>query len=57
MLVTKLKAFADDKINMNEKLKLGLGKVEHIVGNWEMLVTSIFPFFHNVFKSPLFQGC
>ena len=31
----KLKAFADDKINMIEKLKFLLGKVENIVGKGE----------------------
>ena len=32
---SKLKAFADDKINMNEKYKFGLGRVENIVGKGE----------------------
>ena len=43
--LSKLKAFADDKINVTEKLKFILGQV-----------TSIFSFSHNVFKSLLFQG-
>ena len=44
---------------MNEKLKLGLGRVEKILGKGEnaSYSTSIFSFFHNVFKSSLFQGC
>ena len=29
---SKLKAFADDKMNLNEKFKLVLGKVENLVG-------------------------
>ena len=29
---SKLKAFADDKMNVNERLKFGLGMVENIVG-------------------------
>ena len=32
---SKLKAFADDKINVTEKLKLVLGRVEKIVGKGE----------------------
>ena len=53
----KLEAFADNKINVNEKLKFVLGRVENIVGKEKMLVTSIFSFSFNVFKRPLFQGC
>ena len=33
---SKLKAFADDKINMAEKLKPVLGRVENIVGKGEI---------------------
>ena len=29
---SKLKAFADDKINVNQKVKISLGKVENMVG-------------------------
>ena len=32
---TKLKAFADDKINVNGKLKFWFGRVENIVGKGE----------------------
>ena len=32
---SKLKAFVDDTINVNEKFKFGLGKVENIVGKGE----------------------
>ena len=31
----KLKAFADDKIDVNKKLKFGMGGVENIVGKGE----------------------
>ena len=31
----KLKAFADDKVNLSEKLKFVLGRVENIVGKGE----------------------
>ena len=50
---SKLKAFADNKISLNEKLKLVLGRVENIVGKGENAGNQPF----NVFKSPLFQGC
>ena len=55
----KLNAFADKKINVIEKLKFILGRVENITGKGEnagdwlketMLVTSIFFFSQNVFK-------
>ena len=32
---SKLKAFADEKINVAEKLKIVLGRVENIVGKGE----------------------
>ena len=32
---SKLKAFADDKINMTEKMEFVLGRLENIVGNGE----------------------
>ena len=52
---SKLTAFAVDKRNLNEKLKLLLGRVENIVGK-KMLVTSIFSFLHNVLKRLVNQG-
>ena len=39
----KLKAFAVDKINVDENLKFGLWSVENNVGNGEIIVISIFP--------------
>ena len=55
--LSKLKAFADKKINVTQKLKISLGRGEKTL--WEkekMLGTSIFSFSHNVFKSFPPQG-
>ena len=41
---SKLKAFADDKIKMNEKLKCGFGKVKNIVGKGQNAAYNIFSF-------------
>ena len=41
---SKLKAFAGYKINVNEKLKFGLGKVENIVGKREKCCSAFFHF-------------
>ena len=49
----KLKAFADDKSNVTQNVKVVFQRIENIVGKEEkkkMLVTSIFFFSHNVFK-------
>ena len=52
------KELADDKINVTEKIKLVLGRVENIVGKGENAgYQHFFSFSHNVFKSLLFQGC
>ena len=54
---SKLNAFADYKLKLNEKLKLVLGKVENIGGKGEKCWLPAFsPFSHNVFKSLLFLG-
>ena len=54
---SKLRAFADDKINVTEKLKFGLGMVENIVGKRRKCCLPAFcPFPHNVFKRLLIQG-
>ena len=45
-----LKLFADDKINVSEKLKFALGMVDNIAGKGENAVdqfTSIFSFSNN----------
>ena len=39
---SKFKAFADDKINVTEKLKFVLGTVENIVGNRRKCSHSVF---------------
>ena len=52
----KVKALADDKSNANKKSKFGLGSWKILREKEKMLVTSIFSFFHNVFKMPLSQG-
>ena len=48
---SKLKASADDKKNVYQKLKFVLRRVENIVGKGENAGS------HNVFKSCLSQGC
>ena len=47
---SKMKAFADDKIHVTEKLKLVLERLENIVGKGENAG------YHNVFKRLLRQG-
>ena len=54
---SKFKAFADDKINVNEQLKFGLGRVENIVEEGENAVFQHFLLFPKCFKSFLYQGC
>ena len=53
---SKLKAFADDMINVNEKLKFGLGKVENIVGRWENAGYKHFLLFPQCFPIASFSG-
>ena len=53
---SKLKALADNKINVTQKFQFVLGRVENILGKGKMLVTSIFSFSQNLFKSLLPQG-
>ena len=49
---SKLKACADDEINVNEKIEIWLENGRKHCGKKEkMLVTSIFSFSYNVFKS------
>ena len=50
-LVSKLKEFAEDKINRNKKLDIDLDRVENIMEKEKMLVSCIFPVFYGVFKS------
>ena len=46
----KLKELTDNKINVTDQVKFGFGYMENIV------VTSIFSFSYNFFKSPISQG-
>ena len=52
---TKLKAFADDKLNVTKMIISIFDRVENIVGKGEMACTSNFSFSHNVLKSLLSQ--
>ena len=45
-----MKASADDKINVTEKLKFDLERVENIMGKGENAGYQHFHLFHNVFK-------
>ena len=47
---SKLKAFADDKMSVSEKLKFVLGRKESFVGKGENFFTSIFSFSHNGYQ-------
>ena len=54
---SKLKALADDKINVNQKLKFDMGKVENIVGKRENAGHQHFLLIPQCFKKSLFfQG-
>ena len=48
--LSKLKTFADDNLNVYQKLKFALGRVENIVGKEENAGYQRFLPFHNVFK-------
>ena len=52
---TKLKAFADDKLNVTKMIISVFHRVENIVGKEEIACTSNFSFSHNVFKRILSQ--
>ena len=54
--LTKLKAFADDKLNVTKMIISVFDRVENIVGKGEIACTSYFSFSHNVFKRPVSQG-
>ena len=53
---SKLKSFADDKINMIEKLKFVLGRVENIVGKGENAVYQHFLLFPQCFQKDTYTG-
>ena len=52
---TRLKAFADDKLNITKIVISVFDRVENIVGKGEIACTSNFSFSHNVFKRLLSQ--
>ena len=52
----KLKVFADDKINVNEKFKSGLGGVENMVVKGENAGYQHFLLFPQCFQKPSFSG-
>ena len=41
---SKLKAFADNKMNVTKNLKFGLGRVENMVGKGENAIPTFSPF-------------
>ena len=53
---SKLKTFADDKINVTIKFKFDLQRVENISEKGVNVGTSIFSFFHQCFQKASFQG-
>ena len=56
--MSKLKAFADDKLDVTEEIENCPEKGRKQCGKKEkMLVSSIFSFSHNVFKRPPFPQC
>ena len=52
---TKLKAFAEDKLNVTKMIVSMFDRIENIVGKGEIACTSNFSFSHNVFKRLLSQ--
>ena len=51
------KAFAEDKIEVNENLNCGFRRIENIVGKGENAGYQHLLLSHSVFKTPVFQGC
>ena len=52
---TKLKAFADNKLNVTKMIISAFDRVENIGGKGQIACTSNFSFSHNVFKRLLSQ--
>ena len=50
LCLTKLKAFADDKLNVTQNVKVVFHRIENIEGKKENAGASIFFFSHSVFK-------
>ena len=55
--LTKLIAFADDKINSAQRMRFVFHRVGNIVGKGENAGNQHFLLFYNVIKRPLYQGC
>ena len=53
---SKLKAFADEKINVTKQLKFGKGRVENIVGKGENAGYQHFLLFPQCFQKTTFLG-
>ena len=53
---SKVKAFADDKINVTEKLKFVLGRVENMVGKGENAGYQHFLLFPQCFQKDSYTG-
>ena len=49
--MTKLKAFADDELNIVKMMIFLFDRAENTVGKGENAVTSIFSFSHSVFQT------
>ena len=56
LTLSKMKAFADDKINVTEKLSLVLGRVENIVEKGENTGYQHFILFPQFFQQLSFKG-
>ena len=54
--LSKLKAFADDKINVTQKMKIKLGRVENIVGKGENAGHQHFLLFPQCFQKVSYSG-
>ena len=52
----KLKAFADDKINVNQQLKFHMGRLENIAGKGEIAGYQHFLLFPQCFQKASFSG-
>ena len=52
----KFKAFKEDKLNMTEKLKFAMGRVENVAENGENVGNQHYLLFPECFQKPFFQG-
>ena len=54
--LSKLKVFADNKVNLTQKLKFAYGKVNNIVGKGENAGYQHFLLFPHCFQKAIFSG-